>query len=96
MSSNTLAREYDALTGTRFLDDNGRVIVGDIFKDGVLYRCHGQLGMLHCESSYALQDGTHIEYYLHGKRHRSRKDGPAVLSLQDDYVEYWENGVRVG
>ena len=84
---------YLHLTDEIFKKKDGSPFLGDFVKDDVLFRCRGIEGKLDGGDSYAIGDGDHLEYWKNGKLHR--ENGPAIVSLCEDYKEYWVNGQRV-
>ena len=100
MSSNTVSLPpsralFLHLAGEIQRRPDGHIFKGDFVKDGVLFRCRGDSGLIDGGDDFAIQKDGHIEFWKNGKLSRDPAIGPAVVSLYGDYAEYWLDGTRI-
>lgn len=95
-------QSYKRYQNVRLLDSDRRVSHGDYVLENINVRVNdgflnnvvrvedGQEIILPAIESF---DGHHLEYWENGRLHR--KDGPAVIDIDDKYEEWWIDGKRV-
>lgn len=87
MDEKTSHARYEKMQGKTFRNEDGSLMEGDIFKNGVIMRFHNGLLDGQGESAIDCEDG-HIEFWENGYI-------KIVGNIRGGYKEFWKDGVRI-